>query len=93
MVVGLGTAGTVDPLLWAELAVGRWPSSMLVSMCYVRRSRTCMLGLPQSAANAFAAVFLKGIHSSPGGDSLALVIFAGQRPQWGGILDTPGEKI
>ena len=49
-----------------------------------------MLGLPGSAANAFAVWFLKRIRQS---DSLVLAIFAGQRPQGGGTLLTPGDKI
>ena len=52
-----------------------------------------MFGLPEYAAKAFAVLFLKGIHSSPGGDTLVLVILAGQRRQGGGILHNPGDKL
>ena len=55
----------------------------------LRHSRTCVLGLPKAAANAFAVLLLKGIRPSPGGDSLILVIFAGQHPQGGGYTMHP----
>ena len=78
------------PLLWAELTEGLWPSLLHARLHVLRHSRTCVLGLPESAANAFAVLFSKGVHRSPGGDTLVLVIFAGQRPQGGWYTTYPG---
>ena len=58
----------------------------------LRHSRTCVLGLPESAANTFAVVFLKGIHPSPWGDNLVLLILQGNVHGGGGILRTPSDK-
>ena len=68
--------------MWAELAKGLWPSSMLASMC--RGTLALVRSVyRKSASNAFAVLFLKGVHPLPGGDGLLLGIFARQRSQGG----------
>ena len=52
--------------------------------------RTCVLGLPESAASLLAAIFFKGIHPSPVGDGLVLAMFLGRRPQGRGHTTFPG---
>ena len=52
--------------LLAQLAEGLCPSSMLVSHVLLH-SRTCVIGLPEPAANACAVLFLKGnVHRGGG---------------------------
>ena len=75
---------------WSRDCRHAWPTVIVGRAC--RRalaSPHAVLGLPESER----VLFLKGIHPSLGGDTLVLVLFAGQRPQGCGILRTPGDKM
>lgn len=87
-------------MLQGELAEGLWPSSMRVFMRF-GPSRTCGLGLPESAGKSCAVLFLKSIHQTPipstGGHSLYFsgIVCRAKSPglQGGGIPRTTAAKI